>query len=190
MLGEKKNHALCAPWHEIKWVKEKQNSRFQSITSITRTRRSDANRDAAEPSAHPTPCTFTSSYQEHKHSLSLSVDGREGRWQPGANMHVTLGRWCRADNRTQRLKSVFKKPGIIMMWQRFLTLCSCYLRTLTRSYLKPPSFSVIGESQSTAEDNNLPSITILPTLVWLHKLSLSCINLELNPWGWGINRRH
>lgn len=87
------------------------------------------------------------------------------------------------------LNLFLKSQECIMMGQRFLNLCSCFLRTLNRSYLKPPSFRVIGESQSSAEDNNLPSITILPTLVWLHKLSLSCINLELNPWGWGINHQ-
>lgn len=97
--------------------------------------------------------------------------------------------WPQAHNRTQRVKCVFKKPGIIMMWERFLISCSCYRRRLTPSYLKLPSFSVIGESQSAVEDNNLPSITILPTLVWLHKLSLTCINQELNPGGCGINQQ-
>lgn len=48
--------------------------------------------------------------------------------------------------------------------------------SLTWSGFRPPSFSAIGESQSTAEDNDLRSITILPTLVWLHELSLSGIN--------------
>lgn len=56
-------------------------------------------------------------------------------------------------------------------------------------HLKLPSFSVIGKSQSTAEDSNLPSITILPTLVWLHKLSLTNINQELNPRGYRINQQ-
>lgn len=95
--------------------------------------------------------------------------------------YVTLGHYVKVDNSAQVIESAFKKPGIIIMWQRFFNLSSCYLKTFTRSYLRLPSFSVIGESQSAAEDNNLPSITILPTLVWLHKLSLSSINQESKP---------
>lgn len=171
----------------MKWVKKEQNSHFKSIN--TRARRSDTTWHAPETSACHN--AHARSYQEDKHSLNLSADGREERWQAFAECAHACHSWPlpHADNRTQQVKCVFKKPGIIMMWQRFLISCSCYRRSLTRSYLKLPSLCVIGERQSTAEDNNLPSITILTTLVWLHKLSLSCINQELNPRDFRINQQ-
>lgn len=82
------------------------------------------------------------------------------------------------NNMTKKEKKSFK------VWKRYTCRRFSFL-----SWLRLPSFIVIGESQSTPEDNNLPFITVLPTLVWLRELSLTSINQEVNPWGYRINQQ-
>lgn len=173
----------------MKWVKKEQNSHFKSITSITS--KSIRHQPGTRlRQAHTTTPMHVQVFISGRQALPSSFCRLQRRTVTGLRWACTYLRLsCDRRPRTQRVKCVFKKPGIIMTWQRFLNSCNCYRRSLTPSYLKLPSFSVIGESQSAVEDNNLPSITILPTLVWLHKLSLSCINQELKPRRCGINQQ-
>lgn len=167
----------------MRWVQKEQNSHFKSFTSITRASRSDAPWHAAETSTHQN-AHARSGLRVRKTSPPLI-------FLQMAKKGVACDAWplAHADNQPQCVKCVFKRPGIIVMWQRLLISSGCYRRTCTRSYFKLPSFSIIGESQNAVEDNNLSSVNILPTLVCLHKLSVSCINQELNPWGCGINQQ-
>lgn len=177
----------------MKWNEWKKNKiHILNPSPLSQASRSDTTWHAPETSTHRNAHARSSLHIRKTSTplifLQMAEKDGEGPSQ-SVHMQATLGHYHMPITEHSGFKCVFKKPGIIMMWQRFLISCSCYRRTLTRSYLKLPSFSVIGESQSTVEDNNLPSITILPTLVWLHTLSLSCINQELNPRGCGINQQ-
>lgn len=149
----------------MKWVKKEQNPFFKSITSITRTSRS------AQPGIRlrlvHAITTHIQGFASGTWALPLSIC----RWQRRTVTDLQRGRTCMWGlaittvliTEHSGLNLFLKSQECIMMGQRFLNLCSCFLRTLNRPYLKPPSFRVIGEGKVVQR-----TTTCHPSLFYQH----------------------